>query len=81
LDELDEFAEEMPVWLMDNCPSIHYECCYAIALLIETRVRVITFLPHTEQHSDLSSARCEPLCCSQVRAKIQIVFRRRQSDR
>jgi hypothetical protein len=47
LRPLDEFAEEMEVLLMDNCPS--HITSDVITLLIETRARLITFPPHTTQ--------------------------------
>jgi hypothetical protein len=47
LPPLDEFAEEMAVLLMDNCPS-HMTSDW-IALLTEVRVRATTFAPHTTQ--------------------------------
>jgi hypothetical protein len=54
LRRLDEFAEEMAVFLMDNCPN--QITSNVIALLTEARVRDITFAPHTTHNSDLSSS-------------------------
>jgi hypothetical protein len=76
---LDEFADEMAVFLMDNCPS--YITSDVIALLTEARVLVITFAPHTAHNSDLSSSRPGPVWCSQTGYKIRIPFRRRDGDR
>jgi hypothetical protein len=44
---LDAFTEETGVLLMDNCPS--HVSDDIIGLLTESRVRVITFAPHTTQ--------------------------------
>jgi hypothetical protein len=44
---LDEFAAEMVVLLMDDCPS--HITGDVMPLLTEARVRIITFAPHTTQ--------------------------------
>jgi hypothetical protein len=52
LRTLDEFADEIGVLLMDNCPG--HVTDDVIHLLTEARVRVITFTP--AHNSDLSSS-------------------------
>jgi hypothetical protein len=74
LRRLDEFAEEMAVFLMDHCPS--HITSDVIALLTEAGVRVITFAAHTTHNSDLSGPQRDPVWCSQTAYKIRIAFRR-----
>jgi hypothetical protein len=78
LRRLDEFAKEITVLLMDNCPS--HIANDVIALLTEARVRVITFAPHATHNSDLSSPQRDPVWYSQPTAKIRIGFPRREND-
>jgi uncharacterized protein (DUF1800 family) len=54
LQRLDEFTEEMAVFLMENCRS-HINSD-VITLLIQARVRVITFTPHTIQPKSFESS-------------------------